>query len=166
MDMSQRRGFSLLEVMIVLVVAGIVMGFGLPTFSGYREELHLVQARAHLAEDVRLARQLAVTQRCPVYIRFGELPGGSDIRAYEVLVDRDGTGRFDAGERRWQRSLPRDVRLASVGATPVAMLAFGASGRLARTSEGVTPGGTFVFRNVRNRRDTLVVDASGTVEQR
>jgi len=60
---SQPRGFTLIETMIVVVIVGIVLAIGLPAFSGYRNDMKLRQARAMLDEDLRMARQIAVTRR-------------------------------------------------------------------------------------------------------
>jgi prepilin-type N-terminal cleavage/methylation domain-containing protein len=163
MSTSTERGFSLVELAIVLVVAGIVMSFGLPAFSRYKDDLRLRQARQQLTEDIRTARQLAVTRRCPVYMRFGTPPTTTNIRTYAVLIDRNISGTFTTGERAWTRTLPTGTTLTSVSLGSVDTLGFDISGILIQPASGVTPGGTLVFRNARNRYDTLAVSTAGIV---
>ena len=44
-------GFTLIELMIVLVVAGLVLSFGIPAFGHYRNTLMLRQVNAQILQD-------------------------------------------------------------------------------------------------------------------
>ena len=96
--MRTAKGFTLIETMIVVTVAGIILAVGMPAFSRYRSTLSLEQAKAQLLHDVRDARQRAVTRRIPVYMRFGTPPTTTDITSYQIHVDTNGNRLVDNGE--------------------------------------------------------------------
>jgi prepilin-type N-terminal cleavage/methylation domain-containing protein len=161
--LSQQRGFTLIETMIVVVIVGLVLAIGMPGFTAYRNDMKLRQARAQLNEDLRLARQIAVTRRAPVYIRFGTPPSTTDISTYQIHIDTNGNGLVDAGERAWIRTLPSSTKLSSVGLTPTDTLAFDISGILVQPNGGSTPGGILIFKNAKSRYDTLAVSTAGII---
>jgi len=161
--MSTERGFSLIELAVVLMVAGTIMAFGVPAFSRYRDDMRLRQARNQLTEDIRLARQLAVTRRAPVYIRFGTPPTTTDITSYQIHIDANANGVYNAGERQFLRTMPSGTRLTSVSLGSVDTLGFDISGILLTPASLATPGGTLVFRNARARLDTLSISTAGIV---
>ena len=150
-------GFTLVELMITLVIAGFVLLIGMPSFAKYRSSLLLRQANAQLMQDVRRARQLAVTRRAPVFIRFGAPPITANITSYLIHVDTNGDGIAQSTELRLNRSLPTGTKLDAVSLAPTDSLAFDISGIL----RPGTQGGMLAFSNNRNRRDTLIVSAAG-----
>jgi prepilin-type N-terminal cleavage/methylation domain-containing protein len=152
------RGFTLIELMLALVIAGIVLALGLPAFGHYRNSLALRETRAQLLQDVRRARQLAVTRHAPVVVCFGAPPATSNITGYSIHVDTNGDNAVQASEIVTWRALPRGTRLTNVelGAR-VDTLAFDLSGAL----EPGSSGGTLVFADALNRRDTLAISTAG-----
>src|SRR5262249_37319414 len=96
--MSRVRGFSLVELMITLVIAGLVLAIGMPAFGHFRNTLLLKQANAQLLQDVLRARQLAVTRRAPVVVCFGAPPTTSNITSYTIHVDTNGDGVVQGSE--------------------------------------------------------------------
>lgn len=159
--MRMAKGFTLIETMIVLAIAGILMAIATPAFSKYRSSLALNQAKAQLLEDVRDARQRAVTHRSPVYIRFGTPPSTTDISVYRIHVDSNANRAIDTGERVVNRTLPANTRLALVSLTPTDTLNFDISGILWPGHQG----GTLILSNNRGLRDTLAVSAAGIAYQ-
>ena len=159
--MRTAKGFTLIETMIVLTIAGIILAIATPAFSRYRSSLALTQARAQLLDDVRDARQRAVTRRSPVYISFGTPPGTTNIASYRIHVDSNGNRAIDNGERVVNRTLPANTRLTRVSLSPVDTLNFDISGILWPGHQG----GTLILSNNRGQRDTLVVSAAGIAYQ-
>jgi prepilin-type N-terminal cleavage/methylation domain-containing protein len=153
------RGFTLIELMMVVVVVGIVLTAGIPAFGTFRDGLVLVQARSQVTQDLRMARQVAVTRHCPVIITFGNGTGTTDIRNYSVHYDLNGDGVVAAGERYFTRTMPSRTRLSSVSLSPTDKLTFDMSGVLAPG----TGGGQVVLATPRGRVDTLLVSATGVV---
>ena len=83
---SGRGGFTLLEVVIILVVIGVVTAFGTLAFSGYFQRVAAQRAAQVFARDLTVARGWATRARRPVVIRFYE----SSLR-YEVVEQSTGT---------------------------------------------------------------------------
>ena len=162
--MSATRGYSLIELMWVLVVAGIVLAIATPGFGKYRATMSLKQANAQVLQDVRRARQLAITRHAPVVVRFGAPPSVSNITSYTIHVDTNGDNLVQSGERVTLRNMPAGVRLSAVSLIPLDSLRFDSGGLLLLTAAG-TPGGSIVLSNRLNRRDTLLVSAVGVCYQ-
>ncbi len=156
--MSRSRGFSLIELMIALVIAGIILSIGMPAFGNYRNSMMLKQVNGQLVQDIRRARQLAVTRRAPVVMRFGTPPTTTNITTYQIHVDTNGDNIVQGGEAVTFRTLPKGTKLNNVSmGAQVDSITFDISGTLKLG----TLGGTLVFCNQRNKRDTLAVSSAG-----
>src|SRR5262249_13406717 len=57
-----RAGFSLIEMMVVLVIAGIVMGIAMPKFSAMFDRLALRAAKQQFQSYVATSRAVAIRQ--------------------------------------------------------------------------------------------------------
>ena len=157
--MRTAKGFTLIETMIVVTVAGIILAVGMPAFSRYRSTLALEQAKSQLLHDVRDARQRAVTRRIPVYMQFGTPPATTDVTSYRIHVDTNGNRLVDNGESVSNRRLPANTSLALVNLTPVDTLNFDISGILWPGHLG----GSLIVSNSRGQRDTMFVSSAGIV---
>jgi len=155
--MSESRGFTLLELVWSLVIVGIVMALAMPGYGKFRESMSLKQANAQVLQDVRRARQLAVTRHAPVVVRFGAPPSVSNITSYTIHVDTNADGVAQSTEMITPRNMPTGTRLSAVSLTPVDSLRFEPSGLLLPG----TTGGRLTFANRLNRLDTLMVSAAG-----
>ena len=156
--MPRTHGFSLIELMIALVIAGIVLSVGMPAFGHFRHTLMLRQANAQLLQDVRRARQLAVTRRAPVVMRFGTPPTYKNVTTYEIHVDTNADNLVSGGETRTFRHMPGTTKLDSVCmVSQPDSITFDISGTLKLGTQG----GTLYFSNPIGGRDTLVISAAG-----
>lgn len=66
--MRAQEGFSLLELLIVLTVAGIVLGMAIPAMSRSMAQTTMQRAASTVAADLHLAHSMAARQRRPVRI--------------------------------------------------------------------------------------------------
>ena len=66
------RGFTLIELTVVLILIGVTLGMSLGRLSGYRERVTAQNAAQLFARDLSLARAQAVRGRESVVIRFSE----------------------------------------------------------------------------------------------
>jgi len=162
--MSATRGYSLIELLCALVVVGIVMAIAVPGYGNYRASMSLKQVNAQVLQDVRRARQLAITRHAPVVVSFGAPPSVSNITSYKIHVDTNADNLVQSAEMVTVRNVPTGTRLSAVSLTPVDSLRFDSGGLLLRTAAG-SPGGRIVLSNRLNRRDTLLVSAIGVCYQ-
>ena len=156
--MSQ-KGFSLIELMVAVMVAGVVIAIGLPSYVGFQKTLNMSQTRERMVQDLRYARQLAVTRHRQVIMSFGVPPTTTNILTYNTHIDTDADRVVDTGESVVTRSLPKGSKLSAVVLTPTDSLIFDSSGSLAPGSTG----GTIIFINGLNRPDTLWISGVGMV---
>lgn len=159
--MRTQKGFTLIETMIVVTVAGVLLAIGVPAFGSYRNTLALKQATTQVQNDIERARQLAITRRAPVYVRFGTAPAAdtTNITHYWIHIDTDNDQVVDATESRKRYDLPATTQLTSVAVNPRDTVAFDISGILIPSHTG----GRLVLVNALNRRDSLMVSAAGIV---
>jgi prepilin-type N-terminal cleavage/methylation domain-containing protein len=150
------RGFTLVELMVTLAIAGIILSFGLPAFATMGKTLRHRQAREELKQRLRGARQAAVTRHKPVIMSFGNGSQTSDITTYKILVDANGDGIHGSSESSSSYTLPRGCTLGSSGFPDT--LYFDPSGAIAPGKSG----GRLYVRGAKIP-DTLEVAATGMV---
>jgi prepilin-type N-terminal cleavage/methylation domain-containing protein len=90
-----RRGFTLLELMIVVAILGITAGFAWPKFIETRHQLAVESAAQRLARDLGLARMEAIKRNRPMSLRRI----GMDAYRVDSIPVREFTGglRFKGG---------------------------------------------------------------------
>lgn len=71
-----QTGFSLVEALIPLTVAGVLLGSALPTLVGLKERHRLEGTAAQLETDIQLARATAVARNEVLRMDFLQEPGG------------------------------------------------------------------------------------------
>jgi prepilin-type N-terminal cleavage/methylation domain-containing protein len=81
--MSSRNGFTLIEVMVILVIMGILLVVTIPPFRGYLESNRLVGTSNVLIADIHYVRSLATAQRRTHEIEF-------DPHEYRIVVPVSG----------------------------------------------------------------------------
>jgi type IV fimbrial biogenesis protein FimT len=91
-------GFSLVELLAALAVAGVLLGLGIPGFLDLVRAQQLKAASADLAGSIGLARAQALARGEVVKV----LPHGADgadwTRGWTVFLDRDGNGQPGPGD--------------------------------------------------------------------
>jgi type II secretion system protein H len=64
--MRARGGFTLIEVVVVIMIAGIVVGMSIPRLTRALSQNRMQRAAAVVAADMQLAHSMAARQRSPV----------------------------------------------------------------------------------------------------
>ena len=67
-DKARQAGFNLLELMITLLIAGMVLGFGIPSFTQFIASNRMAAAANDLVTSIHAARTEAVKRRQTVTI--------------------------------------------------------------------------------------------------
>ena len=147
-----------MELMVVLILIAIVMRFVVPTFAHYRLTLVESATKAQIIEDLRAARQRAITRHTPVIIAFGNGVATTNVTAYKIHQDTNGDKVVSTGELVISKSLPRDSKLSKVSLTPTDTLIFDTSGTL---KTGSTGGKIMIVTGT--RKDTLAVSIAGII---
>ena len=108
------KGFTLLELMLVIVVMGIMAAASLPAFSGVFAETRLRTATSGLASTVNFAGRLAVTERlgCRVNCRLEE--GSYWLTVEKDPVSSPGTYSKLEGHLGRVRLLPQGIKLTKL----------------------------------------------------
>jgi uncharacterized protein (TIGR02596 family) len=80
---SRIRGFSLIELMVVMLIIGIVAAFVVPATSNILRGSQMTQGSQILYDQISLARQYALSKNHPIEVRFirfadPEVPGEVD----------------------------------------------------------------------------------------
>ena len=72
---DHEQGFSLFELLIVLVLLAMVAGVATPSIGRFLDNLNFRQQTAKLLTTLNYARLTAITKGRPVKMTIGELPG-------------------------------------------------------------------------------------------
>ncbi|MGC1181401.1 type II secretion system minor pseudopilin GspH [Legionella sp.] len=76
--MKNNLGFTLIEIMIVIVIIGITVGFALIAFGDFGESKRILFAAEHLVNNLRLAQQEAILETNTLGLRI-------DNKSYQIL---------------------------------------------------------------------------------
>src|SRR5688572_12909073 len=83
------RGFSLMELMVVLALAGVILAIGAPNFNSFRANSRLTGAANDFLTAVQAARTEAVKRGLPVSICASDTPSDDDAECADI-ADSEG----------------------------------------------------------------------------
>ncbi|HYS17173.1 MAG TPA: GspH/FimT family pseudopilin [Candidatus Binatia bacterium] len=147
------RGFALVELMVILAIAGILAALVAPTLSGYARTSALQAAARELATSINLGRQIAISQNTTVCVEV------ATVTSIRLRTGGCGgtiwTGPGTDGSGAIRISDPSALHLSTTG--NVVFTSLGAA----------SPAGTYTLTNpVNNGTRTVVVAATGRVSVR
>jgi prepilin-type N-terminal cleavage/methylation domain-containing protein len=87
---AARRGFSLLELLLTLLLTGVIALVAVPGFLRYSRHAALAAGANQMAMDMMKVRYLAVSKNCRVRLRFYQLD-----RAWRWEEDLNDNARLD-----------------------------------------------------------------------
>jgi prepilin-type N-terminal cleavage/methylation domain-containing protein len=106
---DRRGGFTLLEILVVIVVAGVLAAMILPTLGAGRQAAQVRDASQHLWQAARFAQQRAVQRKVPH--RLVLLPEGVEGGPGFRVEARDDDGDAEDGYRTLSTGAFRPTRL-------------------------------------------------------
>jgi prepilin-type N-terminal cleavage/methylation domain-containing protein len=92
-----QKGFSLVEILFVIVIIGILAAIGIPTYLSWVPNMHLKAEARDLHGAMMKAKGEAAKRNMTVAVTFNQPIGGTNY-AYVVYVDANGNFQFDAGD--------------------------------------------------------------------
>ena len=133
-------GFSLIELAIVLVVLGITLSIGIPSYHAFSQDQQLHGAAEAILGQVQLARIRAMATGTTQSVTFNTAATPPTITTLDATHTRTWT-------------LPKGISFATGGATNFTM-----------TNDGRSSSSQFiVLQNGKGLRDTVSVETSGLV---
>lgn len=143
---GRQSGFSMIELLVVIVIATILLGAALPAMQKHTGTAKLIQATDEVASSLKLARQRAVSVGSRVVVQFDR----TNSRFY-LFDDPNESNTRDGNETMsGPFGMPKGVAMAEVGFAN-SRVVFGALGA-ASESEGVVL--------VNSRQDAQRVDVT------
>ncbi|OQX63532.1 MAG: hypothetical protein B5M56_02660 [Desulfococcus sp. 4484_241] len=155
-----KRGFTLMEMLIVIAIIGIIAGAVTPTFLRWRTNQQLSQAARQIYSDLQSARMVAIKRNSFAFVSFNTASG-----TYFGWVDQSGgfSGVYDAGvdDLLFNGSMPPGVRLTGANFSVGSVASFSPMG-FGRWPGGALNMGTVTVANS-FRTSRIVVNSSGNV---
>jgi len=91
-DNSRRRGFTLVEIIIVIAVITIIAALAYPNFQGFMASRRLNGAARQVQGDLLAARMRSVSENREIKVKF--INGNQ----YTMFYDYNNNGQVDTGE--------------------------------------------------------------------
>jgi len=144
MTRRKERGFTLIELMCVVIVLGTVLAFSIPNILTYTASHNLKGACDNIVGQLRLAREKAIATGTTQYVHFAPNYMGCDYHIHQYPAD--------IVDPKWK--LPRNVSFYNYSTTIVFEM----------TKDGrCNQSGSVILQDHRGRRDTVSVQRSGFV---
>ena len=90
--MSRNRGFTLIELVIVIAILGVLAGVITPSFMAWRDRSKVKGDATELRAVFESAKLRAIKHNANAVVTF------PDTTSYQAFVDSNGNGIRDAGE--------------------------------------------------------------------
>jgi type IV fimbrial biogenesis protein FimT len=108
--MKTNRGFTLMEIMVVIGIIAILATIAVPNIVGWRTKQRFAAAVSDVHEAIRVARSSAIKNNANVVIQF-QLP-----RSFRVCFDDDKDGCQDADDLTiLSGNFQNDINIISTG---------------------------------------------------
>jgi type IV fimbrial biogenesis protein FimT len=158
------RGFSLIELLVVMVIAGVLFGIGVPNLQQYVVSSRLSGASNEFFTALNLARSEAVRRAAQVTLVTNGAANSRDwTSGWTMFVDTDRDGALSAGEEVLRVGPALDAPMTIFGS-----VAFGTSVSFDSTGRLTSAGGTFVIchgtalvANGQARSRALILNSAG-----
>jgi prepilin-type N-terminal cleavage/methylation domain-containing protein len=169
------RGFSLIELLIVLTLIGIITAFALPQLVAQRRLLRSVGITREMATELRYARQLAMSNRTAVTFSYDDVTKQITIINHNNLRTDPNSGKAvltAAGYPNTAGSTVVNTYLLNQGGLDSSEILYGIPTGLPSTALGALGDGvsktTLVSNklNITFQRDGSVINSTGSASDR
>jgi type II secretion system protein H len=93
-DPRSQAGFTMIDIMLIVVIMGVVLAFAVPGLRRSRSNFRLDEAVSTVVAELRASRTYARSESRPVVIDLD-----SSARTLTVKIDRNDDGTFASGEQ-------------------------------------------------------------------
>lgn len=142
------RGFTLVEMSVVILILGLIVGFSIPAFVKLNRTVQLKGTVQNLANQLQLARQTAIATGSPQTVHLYAGTFGVDYHIHNPGKPPSAHWKFPSGV----------TYLWSGGTLSGQMVVMKADGRADRS-------GMVILQSTSGLRDTVNVQLSGLVLQ-
>lgn len=150
-------GFTLIELMVVVVIVAVLAGFGVPSFRDMLLNQRLATAAQGFNSALSFARMEAIQRARPVEV--AAVAGGDWAAGWVVRTGADESSQTTL--RRFER-LPQGVRVdTTLGGGFAQGLRYDGNGFSRQTSRAGFSAGCLTLKAETGRRVSIVVSASG-----
>jgi type IV fimbrial biogenesis protein FimT len=135
------RGFSLIELLVVMSIAAVLLGIGVPNMQQYIVSSRLATTSNEFFTALNVARSEAVRRGLQVTLITNGTAGSRDFSSgWTMFVDNNANGALDTGEEVLRVGAAQDSPMTTFGSANFGtFIAFDSTGRL------TSGGGSFVI---------------------
>jgi prepilin-type N-terminal cleavage/methylation domain-containing protein len=130
MSVRKSNGFSIIELMMVLLIAAIVTAFAIPGFQDVQRKVRINALSEEVSASLASARSLAVTERRTVYLVA--LPSGTDKPSSWELHADSTSGTLIAKHTVTSPTTLQLIPCSTCGTTPLTVIKFLPNGVIER----------------------------------
>jgi len=166
----REAGFTIVEILVVVVILAILATIGIPSLSGFANEMRLGSAMGELSNDIYFARSEAIKRNTSVMICARSTAAsmvcstaGSTtawMNGWLVCFDADADNACDAGGA----TDPNPMRVHAALASPLSLS--GPASAVAFRPTGSATAGSFTMTGGTTTTRTATVAGSGSVSVR
>ena len=137
-QLESSSGFTLMELMVTIAIAGILLGVAIPSFTFIISSNRLTTCANELVTALNLARSEAIKRGQPVTIKRISDTSGDWRSGWTIFTDLDGDGTLDVANS--------DTLLRTYAALPPSFTLRGTYvNRITYQASGISANGSFVI---------------------